>query len=443
MSRRDAAVALARFGLGARPGEIEGIAGDPAGWVLGQFRAETDRPTALAAVQATPERLRRTVQAFHDVRVDADAARTMRQTARALLTDDIGHRVDHALVTDRPVHERLVQFWSNHFTVAATRGTTVSVAMPFEVEAIRPHVTGRFRALLGAVTRHPAMLLYLDNVLSVGPNSPFGQRRGRGLNENLARELLELHTLGVDGDYTQADVRALARILTGWSVTLAAEPRPGQFRFLPARHEPGDKTLLGVRIAEAGVAEGEAALDLLARHPATARHLATKLARHFVADDLPDTLVDRLAAVFRDTDGDLTALYRALVTAPEAWADPLAKIKTPNDLVLSAGRALGVSDTQAVTGSLHLMGQMPFAAPSPAGWPDRAVDWIGPEAMLTRADWATAAGRRVGRNARPAALLDQAVGPLAAARTRFLVQGAPSQAEGIALVLMSPAFQRR
>ena len=443
MSRRDAAAALARFGLGARPGEIEGIAGDPAGWVLGQFRAETDRPTALDAVQATPERLRRTVQAFHDARVDADAARTMRQTARALLTDDIGRRVDHALVTDRPVHERLVQFWSNHFTVAATRVATIGTAMPFEVEAIRPHVTGRFRTLLGAVVRHPAMLLYLDNVQSAGPNSPFGRRRGRGLNENLARELLELHTLGVDGDYTQADVRALARILTGWSVTLAAEPRPGQFRFRPARHEPGDKTLLGVRIAEAGVAEGEAALDLLARHPATARHLATKLARHFVADDPPHTLVDRLAAVFRDTDGDLTALYRALVTATEAWADPLAKIKTPNDLVMSAGRALGVGHTQAVIGSLYLMGQRPFAAPSPAGWPDRAADWIGPEAMLTRADWATAAGRRVGRNARPVALLDQAVGPLAAARTRFLVQGAPSRAEGIALVLMSPAFQRR
>ncbi len=443
MSLHDAAVAAARFGLGARSNELRMIAGDPRGWVTRQFGAGVGGAEILADVPSGADRLRETVGALQALRDDPDARQQVRRMARQMLTDDIGRRVSQAIVTETPVLERLVQFWSNHFTVSALRPQVVGVVLPYELEAIRPHVLGRFRTLLGAAIRHPAMLLYLDNAQSVGPNSVFGRRRERGLNENLARELLELHTLGVDGGYGQDDVGALARILTGWSIARPAEANPGTFRFRPFVHEPGDKTLLGQRIAEAGEAEGEAALDLLARHPSTARHLAGKLARHFADDDPPVALVDRLAAAYRENDGDLSAMYAVLVDAPEVWDRPLTKVRTPNDLVLAAGRALDVRDPEPVAGSLYLMGQVPFTAPSPAGWPDRAGDWIGPEAMLQRADWAMAVGRRVGRGLRPTDLLERTVGPMADPQARFLVDGAPSPADGIALVLMSPAFQRR
>ena len=238
--------------------------------------------------------------------------------------------------------ERLVHFWSNHFCISAAKGPLVRVAAGcFEREAIRPHVLGRFGAMLQAVESHPAMLAYLDNALSFGPNSPAGRNRNRGLNENLAREILELHTLGVDGGYTQADVTALARIITGWTFS-GREGRlgePGTFVFFPNGHEPGDHTLLGKAYAAGGVKQGEAALADLARRPATARHIAGKLARHFVADEPPPSLVDRLAKVFRETDGDLKAVAIALVDSDEAWTTPLAKMRTPG--AVSAGGHAG------------------------------------------------------------------------------------------------------
>src|SRR5262252_798402 len=230
--------------------------------------------------------------------------------------------------------ERLVHFWSNHFCVSAAKGGFVrACAGSFEREAIRPHVLGRFTDMLKAVESHPAMLFYLDNAQSFGPQSPAGQRRQRGLNENLAREILELHTLGVNGGYTQADVTALARIITGWTFA-GREGRigePGTFVFFALAHEPGDHELLGKTYPAGGMEQGESVLADLARHPATARHVATKLARHFVADEPPATLVDRLAKVFRDSDGDLKALAAALIDADEAWSVALAKMRTPEE----------------------------------------------------------------------------------------------------------------
>jgi uncharacterized protein (DUF1800 family) len=343
-----------------------------------------------------------------------------------------------------PLAERLVAFWSNHFTVSVQRPVCLGLVAPFEDEAIRPHIAGRFRDMLLAVARHPAMLTYLDNAQSVGPASRAGQRNQRGLNENLAREIMELHTLGVNGGYGQGDVRELARILTGWSIARDDEGDAGAFRFRPLIHEPGDKQLLGVRYAEAGEREGIAALTALARHPATATHIATKLARHFVADTPPAAVVERLARLFRDSDGDLAQMTRALIAAPEAWAQPLPKVKTPAELVISALRATGLAgDARVVVQAQTLLGQTPLAAPSPAGWPDVAGQWIGPESVVRRAEWIMALGHRVAQAMAPAALLEATIGPVAGAETRQAVTGAASAADGIALVLASPEFQRR
>ena len=232
--------------------------------------------------------------------------------------------------------ERLVAFWSNHFAVSVAKGQGLrATAGAFEREAIRPHVLGKFSDLLIAVESHPAMIFYLDNQRSIGPGSNAGRFDGKGLNENLAREILELHTLGVDGGYAQPDVTALARIITGWSFAEAGSEtgEPGAFLFKANWHEPGVHNLLGKNYPQAGRAQGEAALRDLARHPSTARHIATKLARHFVADAPPPDLVDALAKAFRDSDGDLAVVTAALVTHDRAWSAPPTKIRDPNEFV--------------------------------------------------------------------------------------------------------------
>ncbi len=375
-----------------------------------------------------------------------DPFRLFQREMRDLYLREAGARIQAMANTDQPFRERLVAFWGNHFTVSIQRPVVAGLVGSFEREAIRPHVTGRFEDMLRAAARHPAMLLYLDNADSIGPNSRAGQRSRRGLNENLAREVLELHTLGVEGGYSQDDVRAFAAILTGWSIPgpRDADTVTDGFVFRPAAHEPGDKSLLGSRYPEAGEAEGVAALAALARHPATARRLATKLARHFIADQPPAAAVARLERVFRDSGGDLGQVARALVDSPEAWAEPLAKIKTPQELVVSTLRATGTgSPPERVVGQLRQLGQMPFAAPSPAGWPDDAGHWIGPESMMQRIEWCALAGHWLAPMVRPANLLETALGPVARPETRQAVLQAPSVAEAVALLLASPEFQRR
>jgi uncharacterized protein (DUF1800 family) len=277
------------------------------------------------------------------------------------------------------------------------------------------------------------------------------------LNENLAREILELHTLGVDGGYTQADVVEFAKVLTGWSIggTLG-EGRgalarfggdggpPGEFHFRAAIHEPGDKTILGERYRERGVEEGEAVLRALATHPSTATHLATKLARHFVADDPPAKLVERMARAYLQSDGELASLYRALIEADETWREPLAKFKTPHDFAISAYRLLGFvpDDLQPVTAFLTQAGQRPYAPGSPAGWPDTAASWNGGDALLKRIELAAAAGRRIGDRIDPVTRAGEVLGALGE-HTSMSVRGAESGAQGFALLLASPEFQRR
>jgi uncharacterized protein (DUF1800 family) len=311
----------------------------------------------------------------------------------------------------------------------------------YERDAIRPFVFGRFRDLLGATAAHPAMLFYLDNW-----NSTREGFAGRGLNENYARELLELHTLGVDGGYTQNDVREVARCFTGWSLVpprgkaaangAAAGLEPGTYIFRPRAHDPGEKRVLGTSIpAGGGREDGERVLDLLARHPSTARFVATKLCRRFVSDDPPAALVGRVAAVFERTDGDLPSVYAAIFSAPEFWSDEAwhAKTKTPLELAASAVRALGgtVDPERAapLARQVALMGEPLYKCAPPTGWGDASEAWMGAGTLVNRLAFgsALAAGRIPGVSGDPARLAPGAADPAAAA----------------ALVLGGPDFQKR
>jgi uncharacterized protein (DUF1800 family) len=336
--------------------------------------------------------------------------------------------------------ERLVAFWANHFTVA--RGKVPYLVGHYVREAIRPHVTGRFEDMLLAVVRHPAMLAYLDNQGSVGPGSRAGQRSRRGLNENLAREVLELHTVTPAARYTQADVTAFARVLTGWSFAPAREPFG--FIFRPEAHEPGDKTVMG-RTWPEGEQGGLLALAWLARHESTHRHLATKLVRHFVADDPPPEAVRVVFATLRDTRGDLGAAARALVRLPAAWDPPLSKLRTPQDYVPAVLRAVDAPaegvERQAV-GTLNYLGQPLWGARAPIGWPDVAAEWAVPETMLRRVEWANGiSARGSGRDA--AELAEAVMGPLVRPETLRAAARAGSAREALTLVLTSPEFHRR
>jgi uncharacterized protein (DUF1800 family) len=340
--------------------------------------------------------------------------------------------------------ERLTMFWTNHFSIEADNGGIVrTLAGPFEREAIRPHILGSFEELLFAATRHPAMLTYLNNATSVGPDSKAGERRDAGLNENHARELMELHTLGVDGGYTQADVTSLARILTGWSVGRQKSEQFGKFMFRAQAHEPGAQALLGQDFGEKGVKQGEAALRLLAYHPATARHIATKLARYFVADAPPEALVARLAQTFTDTKGDLQAVSRSLLEAEESWDTPAQKLRSPQEYLWAGYRALSVKPKPGeVMQALQSLGQPLMNPPSPAGFSDLTTTWLAPDAMTTRLDVAQEMAAAAG-DIDPREVADAVLGPLLVAETRQTIERAESPAQGLALMLMSPEFQRR
>jgi uncharacterized protein (DUF1800 family) len=437
-----AAIAANRFGFGAKPGELDAIAAEPQAWLRQQLIPQPQTSIGTpSSVQLT-----QFLQARKERKTDIDAAKMIAKALREDFRAAAAKRTLDAANSLTPFRERLVQFWSNHFTVSIQRPVVIPVAIGFENEAIRPNVLGNFRGMLSAAATHPAMLLYLDNAQSVGPNSMAGQQRKRGLNENLAREMLELHTVGVDGGYTQTDVTEFAKILTGWSVAHDGEPDPGNFRYRPFVHEPGDKTLMGRTYREAGVEEGMKALNDLAGRPETARHIATKLARHFVADDPPQAAIDVLAKTYVATDGDLHAVSVALISLPQIWAEPLAKVKTPNELVLSACRTFGITD--AATGEGILMGlkqmdQVPFDAPSPAGWPDTADGWVSPEAMMMRIEWAMAAGQKLDGHADAREIAKGSIQPVASETTLFHIHNAPSPAEALALLIASPEFQRR
>lgn len=456
-----AAIAATRFGLGAKPGELLTARDDARAWLLAQIRPVLGADLPRRDMATSAERLlefREVQRERREARTDASGQAKFDpvKVVGKLILDDTGAdflaRVRLATDTDTAFRERWALFWANHFTVSAAKAQVATLVGPFEQEAIRPHVFGRFEDMLVAASSHPAMLLYLDQAQSVGPDTmaaAFLSRGGKkaGLNENLAREIMELHTVGVDAGYTQADVTEFARAMTGWSLGgLQESPdRAGKFLFRPIAHESGVRTIMGKRYAEDGQAQALAVMKDLAASPHTANHLAVKLARHFVADDPPPALVAKLKKTYLGTGGDLAEVARALVLAPEAWRPEAAKFKTPYEFVVSAWRAAGASpDTlPKVAPILNAMGQKPYSAPSPKGWSEDAANWCAPDAIIKRMAWsqALAAEQLNGRN--PAELAEDALGarltpPVAQAITR-----AETREEGLAILLMSPEFQRR
>jgi uncharacterized protein (DUF1800 family) len=464
----DNVIAANRFGLGARPGELQAIGSDARGWLVRQIQGTRPAPagvsklpgsaqvfTAFTSGQQEKRSARRTAAK------QGEAAKRLvegiRQKLLPMYLDQVAARYRFAADTEEPFREHLTHFWTNHFAVSADKPQVIALAGTLENEAIRPHLSGRFADMLFAVEAHPAMVLYLDNQASIGPNSPLAQRAGRrirggrklDINENLAREILELHTLGVDGGYTQADVTTFARALTGWSVGSdggrLAEGAPGKFEFRERLHEPGAKTVLGTRYAQEGLAQPRAILNDLATHAATAQHIATKLVRHFVADEPPRAAVDRVARAFRDSEGDLPTVHRALLEAPQAWSAAALKFKTPHEFVISAFRMFDFvpAQPQQVVAPFQLLGQRPYTPGSPAGWPDRADQWDGPDALLKRIEWASAVGDRIGAGSQPLTLAAQSLGDALGERTRTAIARAASPAQGVTLLLASPEFQRR
>ena len=457
------AIAANRFGLGARPGELAGIAGDGRDWLGAQLRT---RPPALSdpQLQSSAQTLAQALKLRQESRArrkspevaSGAGQQKLPQFLRPIYLSEVTARFREAVTTERPLIERLTQFWSNHFALSVDKQLLSGLAGSFEREAIRPHVLGNFSDLLLAVETHPAMLLYLDNHLSVGPHSQAAlrlQRRAQprkvGINENLAREILELHTLGVGGGYTQADVTTFAAVITGWSIGGEGGPfaggEPGKFLFRPELHEPGAKRVLGTRYADGGYGQGVAVLRDLAAHRSTARFIATKLARHFIADDPPPQAVARLALAFTGSGGDLATVYRALIDSREAWVEPLAKYKTPSDYIISGfrGLTLPVEAGQPALTPFGLLGQRMWEPGSPAGWPDRSVDWDGASALMKRIEWADAVGQRLGNRRDAAALAPQLLGANLGAATRSAVAHAASASQALTLLLAAPEFLRR
>jgi uncharacterized protein (DUF1800 family) len=466
LAAASSAIAANRFGLGARPGELERIGADARGWLRAQLRGA---PPLLAAPDLKPaaQTLAQALELRRDIEQQKSAARPeparaaaqvmkLGQLLRPVYVSEATVRLQHAVSTERPWVERLTQFWANHFAVSVDKQLLAGLAGGFEREAIRPHVLGRFRDLLVAAETHPAMLLYLDNHLSIGPHSPAAARIERrqaarrvGINENLAREILELHTLGVGGGYTQGDVTSLAEVLTGWSVGgqrgRFAGGEPGQFVFRPELHEPGAQVLLNTRYPDRGLDQGLAVLGDLARHPSTAHFIATKLTRHFIADEPPPAAVARVAGAFMASEGELPSVYGALLEAREAWAEPLSKFKTPNDFLVSAyrGLSLPVEPDNGALAPLELLGQRTWQPGSPAGWPDRSPDWDGASALMKRIEWAHAVGERLGSRRDAQELVPQLLGANLGAATRTAIARAASAAQGLTLLLAAPEFMRR
>jgi uncharacterized protein (DUF1800 family) len=479
--RRQAALALHRFGLGPRRNSIAQIASDPRGALL----AEIERPgigrinnpelmsataAARAAFEARSERRAQTIltqraqkeserlaalgqaqSMSDDPARKADAAKAADAALatqgptdgeRQNFLKEVKARLDAAFEADIGFAERLVWFWSNHFCVSTE--TVYNMAAGYEREAIRPHVLGRFGDMLLAAEGHPAMLIYLTNVASMGANSIAGINRTLGLNENLAREILELHTLGVRTVYDQDDVIRFANVLTGWTIIpVAGDPvRGNEFVFNPRMHEPGPQRVLGKFYPDTGVEQARAVLADLARHPATATHVATKLARYFCADDPPPALVERLARTFRDTEGDLKEMAKTLVTSDETWAPARDKLKRPCEWVVSIARATGLrSDPQRFTRGQLLMGEPLWRPSAPQGFADNEGTWI--DGMGLRLDVANSVAERVADKVDPRDVLDTALGPLASPETHQAVARAESRQQALALVFMSPEFQRR
>jgi uncharacterized protein (DUF1800 family) len=459
------AIAVNRFGLGARAEDA--APSEPKRWLLDQLDQYQVKPASLANQPNTVSLIAEYTMQQQEMRKaddteKKDMKRTLRREAKDIYQDAVSARVVVALTTSTPFMERLVHFWSNHFAVSIEKPALADLAGAFEFEAIRPNILGNFKDLLFAVERHPAMLIYLDQAKSIGPNSIAGRRsaqrqpdKKRGLNENLAREIMELHTLGVRSGYTQTDVTEFARALTGWSIAGMGKDKDlktetnvtdsSGFVFRQMLHEPGIRNMMGKTYPQTGKAQAEVILTDLASSQATAIHLATKLARHFVGDNPPANLVDKLAQAYMASNGDLTKVYRALIEAPESWISTQAKFKTPCEWLISSLRALGKQnlDNIKIGQILNQLGQPTWKPGSPAGFDDVAATWAGPNALLRRVELAQRLVAPLGDKLDARVLGDKVLLGAISLQTKTAISRSESASTGLALLLVSPEFLRR
>jgi uncharacterized protein (DUF1800 family) len=460
---------LNRLSFGPQPGDIDKTASmgveryiqqqlNPT--AIPEPQALTDQLSELDTVKLTSLQLLEQNQLLRSQKGQKptpEERKAYRQQMRLAMEQSVQARLLRATKSPRQLQEEMVDFWYNHFNVFSGKGVVRLLAGAYEQEAIRPHTLGRFRDLIEATARHPAMLFYLDNWQNSAPNgssasTPKARGKSKGLNENYARELMELHTLGVDGGYTQKDVVALAKILTGWTFRRSAQPGvdPYGFYFDAKRHDSSDKVFMGHVIKGSGMAEGEQAFDILAKSPATARHISYQLAQYFVADQPPKPLVNRLAQKFLATDGNIREVLNTLFHSPEFWDNRVynAKFKTPYQYALSALRATGTEPTnfRPVYGFLQQLGMPLYGCLTPDGYKNTEAVWLNPDAMTRRISFATAltSGKLPLATMTPldATQLSTTLGNPFSAKTQRAIATSPPQLRP-ALILGSPEFMRR
>lgn len=447
-----AVIAVNRFGLGARPGELQTAKKDPHRWLLAQMVNPKFDPSVgnlhmayeTLAASDKMKKKRKEMQA-QGMEAEKGTYSPIKQFQRELLQDGL----QHSLTTNHPFALRMFDFFSNHFSVTVVSNLMMVLAPLLEREAIAPHVFGRFEDMLLAVEQHPAMIVYLNNEQSFGPNSLIGKKRG-GLNENLAREILELHTLGIDGGYDLNDIQQLAMAISGWSVSgRRAKDSYRGFVFRSKGHEPGKRNVLGVQYSQSGIKQGRAILRDLAAHPSTARFVSDKMARYFISDQPSVALVNAMQDAWLETDSDLEAVATAMLGHKDAWLAEQEKFKAPRDFVVSCLRACNVEleskSTRRIAktlgDTLNSMGQAPFNAGSPAGYSSDNTAWSGSDALMKRINWVSQLTDRVKRD--PIKIAQMTLGETVSEATRLSVTRAESRSQGLALLLLSPEFQRR
>lgn len=442
--------ALNRFGYGAdsTTPSIKDI--DPKSWLIAQLKPypKLDNPwtSKLAVEQHYRYAQFKKAKKKNQMSQMDDMAKTVSRKdiadrAKSLVNDSIKHNIE----TTAPFQARLLDFFSNHFSVSYSNLPMIALAPTLEHEAIGPHLVGQFEDMLIAVEQHPAMLVYLNNEYSVGPNSRFVRKRKkqhRGLNENLAREILELHTLGVNAGYTQNDVTELAKGITGWTVSSIKRGEDAGFTFRQATHEPGKRMILNKTYAQSGIDQGTSILTDLARHPKTADHVCSKLAQHFIADVPPENVVTAMRAKWVESNGNLKQILITMLEHQESWSEQQVKLKSPRDLVISACRACNVRKIRPdAFRTLMVLGQTPFGAGSPAGFADNQQAWSGPRSMMSRIEWAEHFSGAVKAN--PQDIASNALGPTLRPQTLEQMHRAESKRQALAIMLMSPEFQMR
>jgi len=459
----DASIATNRFGLGAKPSELKAAGKNPKAWLISQLNASppisfnhklphsseianklNEYRLAKKANKKKSQQNSMLGQQSPMLAKQQQGNNYNRKILRQLSSDTLVQ----SITSDNSLNWRLLDFFSNHFSVSSSGPVMAALAPTLEREAIAPNLLGRFEQMLIAVEKHPAMLIYLNNEKSIGPNSLIGKKirksnKGRGLNENLAREILELHTLGVDGGYQQNDVQELAKTITGWSVARPGKDKESGFKFRSYGHEPGDRRLFGKSYKNTGVRQGEQMLIDIARHPSTANYICSKLAQHFISDNPPQSLINKLTARWHVSQGNIKAVMVELIQASESWHEQSQKFKTPREYVVSTLRMLGMKklENKYLLGSLQSLGQMPFNAGSPAGYSDQQHDWDGSSALMAKIEWSSMVAAR--KKANVEKLMKYSFADTLTDRSYRSIIRAESQSQALTLLLLSPEFLRR